>query len=345
MEAARIHAWGGELVVERVPEPRPGPGEVLVQVLACGVGLTVLNCIEGHLGADPDDLPRVPGHELVGRIVETGPGVDPSRQGELVSAYFYLFCGRCARCLAGQEDLCLNLEGWIGVDRDGGYAQLAALPERNAISLPPGLDPVEATVIADAVATPVHVSRLARIWPGDRVAVIAAGGWLGIHMVQVARLFGAEVVGLEAALAKRRYLEQELRVAAVDSTDFHSVRLPSGWEVGADVVVDFLGRRESLTWALEALGPDGRLVTLTTFPGVDFPVSPRRMVFSQLAILGSRYATRGEFALAARLVAEGRVRPVIGRREHVAEVRAIHDDLRRGRLLGRGVLAWPDPAP
>ncbi|HZU16439.1 MAG TPA: alcohol dehydrogenase catalytic domain-containing protein [Candidatus Dormibacteraeota bacterium] len=344
MEAARIHAWGGELVLEPVPEPRPGPGEVLVQVLACGVGLTVLNCIRGHLGADPNDLPRVPGHELVGRIVETGPGVDPSRRGELVSAYFYLFCGRCARCLAGQEDLCLRLEGWIGVDRDGGYAQLVALPERNAISLPPGLDPVEATVIADAVATPVHVSHLARLQPGDRVAVIAAGGGLGIHMVQVARLFGAEVVGLETVPAKRRHLEQELQIPTLDSTDFHSVRLPSGWEGGADVVIDFLGRRESLSWGLDALGPYGRLVTLTTFPGVDFPVSPRQLVFSQLAILGSRYATRGEFELAARLVAEGRVRPVIGRREALSGVRGIHDDLEHGRLLGRGALVWPDPA-
>ncbi|HLH68583.1 MAG TPA: alcohol dehydrogenase catalytic domain-containing protein [Candidatus Dormibacteraeota bacterium] len=344
MEAARIHAWGGDLVLEQVPEPRPGPGEVLIQVLACGVGLTVLNCIDGHLGADPDDLPRIPGHELVGKIVEAGPGVDPSRRGELVSAYFYLFCGHCARCLAGQEDLCLRLEGWIGVDRDGGYAPLVALPERNALAIPPSLDPVEATVIADAVATPVHVSHLARIQPGERVAVIAAGGGLGIHMSQVARGFGAEVVGLETAPAKRRYLEQELQIATADSTDFSAVRLPHGWEGGADVVIDFLGRRESLTWALNALGPSGRLVTLTTFPGIDFPVSPRQLVFSQLSILGSRYATRGEFELAARLVAEGRVRPVIGRRERLADVRAIHEDLRHGRLLGRGALVWSDPA-
>jgi len=340
VKAARIHSWGGDLVIEDVPEPDLQDGEVLVDVAACGVGLTVLNYMRGDLGNDPNDLPRVPGHELVGRIVKVGPGVEREREGELVAAFFYLFCGRCPRCLAGKEDLCESLAGFVGVQRDGGYVERVSLPARNAIRLPDNMDPVLATVVNDAVATPVHVAGLANIGPGQRVAVVAAGGGVGIHMVQVAQLFGAEVAGLDVTNQKLAYLEGELGVIAVESSDFGAVTMPERWDGKADVVVDLLGRPESLRWALGALAGDGRLVTLTTFRNVNFPITPREMVLSQLSILGSRYCTRAEFDLAARLVAGGQVKPVIGRREGIANVHEIHEDLRTGRLLGRGAVVW-----
>jgi propanol-preferring alcohol dehydrogenase len=339
VKAGRIHRWGGDLLVEDVPGPEPGADEVLVEVIACGVGLTVLNYMRGDLGGD-SHLPRVPGHELVGRVIEVGAGVDTARKGELVAAFFYLFCGRCAHCLAGAEDLCDNLAGYLGVHRDGGYAERVSLPARNAIRLPDGVDPVAATVINDAVATPVHVAGLAGIRPGERVAVVAGGGGVGIHAVQVARVFGAEVAGLDVGSEKLAYLDGELGVYAVDSSDFERVRLPPAWAGKADIVIDFLGRPEGSRWALDTLARDGRLVTLTTFRDREFPISSRELVLSQLSIRGSRYATRGEFELAARLVASGRVRAVIGRHESIERVGEIHDDLRAGRLLGRGALVW-----
>jgi D-arabinose 1-dehydrogenase-like Zn-dependent alcohol dehydrogenase len=340
VRAGRIHRWGGELSLEDVSEPRPAEDEVLIRVEACGVGLTVLNCIRGDLGDDPADLPRVPGHELVGTITETGPGVDPARRGELVTAHFYLFCGRCPRCLAAQEPTCDNLAGWVGVDRDGGYAELVALPARNAVALPPGLDPVLATTIPDAIATPVHVCRRAGVRPGERLAVVGAGGGVGMHMVQVARVYGADVVGLDVGVEKLEYLERELQVRAVPSTDFATVELPAAWSGRVDLVVDLLGRAESLRWGLDHLAAGGRLVTLTSFRGVDFPITSRELVFRETAILGSRYASRHELVLGARLLAEGRIRPVVGRREPLERVTAIHEDLRAGRLLGRGALVW-----
>ena len=340
MRAARIHRWGDELRLEEIPEPRPAADEVLVRVQACGVGLTVLNCIRGDLGGDLAALPRVPGHELVGTIVETGTGVEPGRRGERVTAHFYLFCGRCPRCLAAQEPVCDNLAGWVGVDRDGGYAELVTLPGRNAVSLPAGLDPVLATTIPDAIATPVHVCRRVGVRPGERVAVVAAGGGVGMHMVQVARVYGADVVGLEVGAEKLDYLQRELEVRAVPSPDFAAVELPAAWAGRADVVVDLLGRVESLRWAVDHLAAGGRLATLTSFRGVDFPISSRELVFGETAILGSRYASRHELALGARLLADGRVRAVIGRREPLDRVTAIHEDLRAGRLLGRGALVW-----
>lgn len=338
MRARRIAEWGGEAELTTMPDPLPGEGEILVRVEACGVGLTVLNCINGDLGDADGDLPRVPGHELVGTVIDAGPGVPHGRAGERVAAYFYLFCGCCRRCLAGRESLCERLAGFLGVHRDGGYAELATLPERNAIPLPAGIDPVLATAIPDAIATPVHVARRAGIEAGERVAVIGAGGGVGIHMVQVAAARDAEVLGLDAAPAKLAHLRDELGVAVADSSDFSAVALPDGWEGGADVVVDLLGRPQSLRWALDHLAQDGRLVALTTFPGQEVAVSPRELVLSQLSLLGSRYASRHEVAEAAQLVAAGRVHPVVTARAGIDDVDRIHEALRAGELLGRGAL-------
>jgi D-arabinose 1-dehydrogenase-like Zn-dependent alcohol dehydrogenase len=341
MKALVLHEWGGAPVLEDVADPRPGEGEVLIEVSACGVGLTVLNTIRGDLGDKPTNLPRVPGHEYVGTISAVGPGVDRGRVGETVAAYFYLFCGSCRRCLAGTEDLCENLAGFVGVDLDGGYAERAVTPARNAVTLPAALDPALATTIPDAVATPVHVARRAGIEPGKRVVVVGAGGGVGIHMVQVARAFGADVLGLDVGAAKLHYLTEELGIDAASSADFDAIELPASWaDDQPDVVIDFLGNHRSLAWGAGALGLGGRLVVLTTFPGVDFPVSPRSLVFREASILGSRYATRHELGVAAELVRSGRVRPVVGRQESAGGVLAIHDDLLHGRLLGRGALVW-----
>ena len=226
------------------------------------------------------------------------------------------------------------------MDVDGGYAPFAVLPARNAIPLPDGVASADATAIPDAIATPLHVVGRAAIGPADRVAVIGAGGGVGIHMVQVAKLLGAEVVGLEPNADKRAYLERELGVTAVESRDFGSVRLPAGFGRGADVVVDLVGTRDSLEWAIAAVREDGRVVALTTFEGVTVPVAPRDLVFKQVSLLGSRYASRHELALAAELVASGRVRPVVSERVGIDEVDALHERLAAGELLGRGALMW-----
>jgi propanol-preferring alcohol dehydrogenase len=340
MDARWIDRWDGPLLRGSLSRPEPGSNEVLIEVEACGVGLTVLNCIRGDLSRGVATTPRVPGHEYVGRIVEVGPGVPPDRIGERVMAYFYLFCGRCHNCLAGHESICENLAGYVGVDRDGGYANFATLPARNALPVPDDLDPVDATAVPDAIATPVHVANRARIEPNDRVVVIGAGGGVGIHMVQVAALHGANVLGLEPSAAKREFMESELGVAAADSSSFSSLEMPDQWKDGVDVVIDLLGREESLSWAIRALREGGRLAVLTTFPGVEIPLSPRDLVFRQLDLLGSRYASRSELLLAADLVANGSIRAIVSERSGFDDVDVLHERLVAGELLGRGALVW-----
>jgi D-arabinose 1-dehydrogenase-like Zn-dependent alcohol dehydrogenase len=340
MRARWIEEWDGPLLDGERPQPRPGRGEVLVDVEACGVGLTVLNCIRGDLASDPELLPRIPGHELVGKIAAVGSGVEPELVGQRVMAYFYLSCGRCRACVAGRESLCADLGGWVGVQRDGGYAERVVLPALNAMRIGHDVDPVLATAIPDAIATPVHVVGRARIDVGDRVAVIAAGGGVGVHMVQVARAHGAQVVGLEAQAEKLAFLADELDADVADSSDFGAVRLPGRFAAGLDVVVDLLGTRASLEWSLGALATSGRLVVLTTFPGQSADVSPRDLVMREVSILGSRYASRAELEDAARLVSSGMVSPIVSRVAGPEGLDDLHDALRAGRLIGRGALSW-----
>ena len=336
----RLRRWGDDPAWETFPVRRPGNSEVLVKVEACGVGLTVLNLLRGDLVGGTAGLPRVPGHELVGTVLEAGANVDPDLVGRRITAYFYLYCGECEECTAGLEDRCRRLAGLIGQDIDGGYAQYATLPARNVIRLPDGLDPVAATVIADAVATPVHISlSRARLGPWDRVAVIGAGGGVGVHLVQVAILFGAMVAGLDVTDEKLARVA-ELGATPLRSDDFESLD-PRIWPAGGPtVVVDFLGRPESAMWALRAVEPGGRVVVMTSFRGVRAAFEPRHLVEAELTVMGSRYATRREVQLAAELVASGRVRPIIGVVKPAAQVLEIHDLLRAGRLVGRGAITW-----
>ena len=340
MRALRIKAWGGPLEAADIARPSPGDGEVLVRVEACGIGLTVVNCMQGHLGDDPAFLPLTPGHELVGVVTQAGAGVPAAMVGQRVAAYFYLVCGSCPQCLASAESLCERFRGNVGVAIDGGYAEYAVLPALNAIPVPDGIDPVAATTIPDAIATPVHVARRAGLAPGARVAVLAAGGGVGIHMVQVARAYGAEVAGLDVVPDKLAYLQDELGIAAVDSTDFPAVQLPASWGGQADVVVDLYGRPPAQRWAVDHLARNGTLVALTTFPGEQFAVSSRELVQRQLTVAGSRYNSRYEVGLAARFVRDGRVRPVVSKVVGPDGVAATLAAVRAGTVLGRAALAW-----
>lgn len=342
IEGYRIHHWGGDLHWEVFTIPAPGPGEALVRVEACGIGLTVLNCIRGDLGNDPAMLPRVPGHELVGRVEAVGEGVSTLTPGQRVMAYFYLACDVCSLCRAGQHSLCQNLKGQVGVHCDGGYAPYVVLPARNLLPVPESIPAAIATAIPDAIATPLHVCKSrAQIKPGDRVVVIGAGGGVGIHMVQMARLFGAEVAGLEISEKKFPAIEQAggKPVLSHSFADLNVAALWAGQK--PTVVIDLVGRAESLSWGLAALATSGRLVVLTTFRQVTFPADPRELVLREISLLGSRYASKADLLEAAELVASGRLKPVVTQIASPQEVIQVHSELQAGSLIGRGAVIWP----
>jgi len=340
MRAQVLREWGDALGYEEVAVPEVGAGEAVVRVEACGVGLTVLNYMNGNQGRRAELLPRIPGHELVGRVVETGAGVTTPRVGERVMAYFYLACGGCDYCRLAHEPLCRNLRGNVGVARDGGYAEFCVLPAFNLLPVPAGVSPVQASAIPDAIATPLHVSRRAGIGPGDRVMVMGAGGGVGVHMTQMARLFGAQVIGVDVGAAKLAAAREAGAGAGLDFTEADPRAALSALGEPVTVAVDLVGSPETLAFCLDVLDRRGRLVVLTTFPGVATAVTPRRLVHDEISVLGSRYASRWEVSRAAELVAERRIRPVVSEVVPLERVGDLHTRLRARTLIGRGAIAF-----
>lgn len=339
MRCLQIEEWGGELQQDDVSIPEPRPGEVLIEVAATSVGLTVQNAINGDLGDDSVYLPRVPGHEIVGQIAEPGMEESPFEEGDLVSAYFYLICGRCDACLSGHESLCENFDGFVGVAIDGGYAEYVRLPIQSVVKLPENIDPIAATAVPDAIATPYHVmNERADVRPGDDVLILGAGGGVGIHLVQVAKYFGGNVTAVDRADDKLERC-RELGAQHTVNTEGRSLSEFAADEgVQYDVIVDFTGAMDLLEESLSLLAPRGRLVNLTGFPGRSFELSPQEQVLGELEVVGSRYCSRYELKRSADLVADGTIEPVISEVVDMDGVQGLLKTIEAGELVGRGAM-------
>ncbi|HUR59456.1 MAG TPA: zinc-binding dehydrogenase [Opitutaceae bacterium] len=341
MKAMLLKAPNTALVLETVTDPVPGPGEAVARVLACGAGLTVHHARAGRLALE---YPRILGHEITAEVVAVGAGVKSLKAGDPVTAYFYLSCGECRWCRIDRETLCDDFGGYVGREIDGGYAEYIKLPARSFLKLPEGLDwrrhPAEIGVICDAIATPVKVVRRARIAPSDTVAVIGAGGGLGVHMVSVARWAHArKVIAIDTMAAKFETCVKAGADATVDaaagSVKEQLMELTGGQ--GVDVVVDFVCHRATTEAAFGALAKGGRLLTLAG-NGQTFQANPAELLRKEAEILGSRYATRQEVLDSLEIVARGELWPLVTEQVPLAEAEAVHARLERGVITGRAAL-------
>ena len=340
MKAQVLREPGTPFVSETLPDPTPGPGEAVARVLACGAGLTIHHVRAGRV---PVEYPRVIGHEVAGEIVATGAGVTGLSAGDPVTVYFYLTCGHCKWCRSGRENLCENWGGYVGRHVDGGYAEYIKLPARNFIKLPEGLDhtanPAEIGVVTDAIATPVKLLRRARITPNDTVAVVGAGGGLGLHMVMVACWAHAQVIAVDTTADKLQACRDAGAADVVDASrcDVAEALLELTDGKGIDVAIDFVSSTATLEAAASALGRGGRLVTLGG-TGQDFRASSMAMLTKELEFLGSRYATRQDVIDSLELVARGEIRPIVTETRPLEEAEALHERLEKGLITGRAAL-------
>jgi len=347
MKALVLHERGGPFVMEERPDPVAGPGEAVARIMACGMGLTIQHTRMGR--GQPVTFPLIIGHEMTGEIVEVGSGVDPGmlKVGDAVTCYFYITCGYCKWCRLNRPPLCLNLKGHVGRQIDGAYAEYMKAPVSCFIRLPEGLNykrhPAEVAVLCDAVATPYKVIRRARIAPMEQVAVIGAGGGVGIHMVMMARWAHARVIAVdvaEAKLDKCREVGAHATVNAADGRMTEALLDLTGGN-GVDVVVDFVSSPKTLTDGAKVLGRGGRLVTLGGGGGATpFEALGRDLLSKELELLGSRYCTRQEVYETLELAARGDVWPLVTEKcpFDAKAALAIHDRLERGDILGRAAL-------
>jgi len=322
------------------PDPVAGPGEAVARVITCGSGLTIQHAKAGRRRIP---FPRIIGHEITGEIVEIGAGVSGLKVGDGVTAYFYLNCGHCRWCQANMEPLCVNSGGNVGLNCDGGYAEYIKLPAHIFIRLPENLDykahPAEIGVVTDALATPYKVLHRARVRAGETVAVIGAGGGLGIHQLIMAKWARARVVAVDTSAAKfdacRKAGADEVVDASAGRVAEQLLDLTGG--NGVDVVVDYVSTTATLEAGAKALGRRGRLVTLGG-AGQPFQASSMDMLNKEQDLLGSRYVTRREILETLDLVARGEVFPLVTDVRPLEEAEAVHERVERGEVIGRAAL-------
>lgn len=336
MRAVRYHGPKLPLRLEVVPQPEPGPGEILVKVTAAGICHTELHFLSGllNLGINPLTL----GHEVVGKVDKVGPGVTAPRVGERVIIYYYVGCGRCAHCLVGDENLCDAIQAEYGFVTDGGFAEYVKVPARNAVRLPDGLSDEAAAPIGCGVTTAVHASALARLGAGD-VALVYGVGAVSYGLIQMAVLAGAEVIAVSrttAKLAKARQLGAAHTIGATEGKVAERVReLTHGH--GADVIFEMVATKESMAACTQAIAKRGRLVFIG-YSEDSYTVHPIQLVITEASVMGSVGNTLGELVRAVDLVASGKVQTVVDRVLPLAEFQQGIDALAKGELIGRVVL-------
>lgn len=345
MRAMVLEQFGAPLKLKDVPVPKVGPNEALIKVRVCGAGLTVVIMIAtpGRIKA----FPRIPGHEIAGEVVEVGSEVKMFKAGQRVTNHFYLTCGTCRYCRSGRETLCENFRGNVGNGCDGGYAEYCVLPERNLVRIPDGVTDLEAAVASDAIATPYHAChKEAQLSPGDDVLIIGAGGGVGIHMVQMARLCGGRVIAAEVGEEKMELAKTMGADEVIDARRGEIVKqvkaLTNGR--GVDAAIDIVGNSRTLQACLESLAPAGRMVIIGSKPasvyGEDptFQVNPQEFMRQAQEIHGSRYVNNEEIIRTLELVKHKRIKAVVSRTFPLEEAEQAHELLRKNAIAGRAVL-------
>ena len=345
MNAMVLSGLGAPLRRQTVPVPRIGPNDVLLRVRATGVGLTVviMTAVPGRVTS----FPRIPGHEVAGEVVEAGAEVVHVKIGDRVACHFYLTRTVCRFCRSGRETLCTAFRGYLGMACDGGYAEYMAIPAVNVTPIPPGVSDLDAAVATDAICTTYHACRAeARVGPGDSVLIVGAGGGVGIHGVQMAKLCGgwvlaAEVTDDKLAAAKDCGADALVDVRRGDLAA-QVAKLTDGR--GVDAAIDFVASRETLEGCVASLARGWRLVIIGSRPravfGVDatFTVDPGRMLYDMLEIHGSRYVTLAEIQQTLELLRQRRIRAIVSRTFPLEGAEEAHELLRKNALVGRAAL-------
>ncbi len=314
MKAVFFEHNGGPEVLRfgELPDPRPRPGEALVRVEACGVNHLDLWMRQGLPGVQIP-MPHVSGSEIVGKVVEKGARVTGVRVGQRVLAAPGISCGKCAACRAGRDSRCPSFQ-IIGLQRNGGYAELAVVPGRNLIPVSDRLEPEEWAAVPLVFMTAWHMLMTrAGLKRGETVLVHAAGSGVGSAAIQVARWAGAKVfatAGSDGKLAKAKRLGAAWGVN-YSRVDFAQEVLRLTDYRGVDVVFEHIG---PATWAgsVRCLARGGRLVTCGATTGPKVELDLRFFFTKELSVMGCYMGSRKELKKVLKLVAKGKLKPVVG---------------------------------
>lgn len=343
MRAVIAEGPGGPdvLVAKIVAPPEPAADEIRIAVEACGVCFHDVVVRNGTFRRGVA-FPLILGHEVCGRVERVGGAVRHLRVGDRVATTIHSrVCGGCRRCRTGRETSCPERVFLGDAGLNGGYAELVCVGANNAVLVPEGVIPEEAAIAACTVGTELNAIReVGRVRPGERVLLTGAGGGLGLHGVQLARLAGAFVIALTTSPGKAARIREagadEVVVTAPGADFSAEVRRITGGE-GVDVVIDNVGS-PVFGAARRSVADDGRMVLVGQLTGDFVRVNLAQLFLRNVSILSAKGVSRAQLEDALRLIASRRIRPMVSERLALHQAGQAHAEVEAGRSLGRFVL-------
>ena len=335
MKAAVVKAFGKPLVIEDVPVPVPGPGELLVKLKACGVCHTDLHAASGDWPVKPVP-PFIPGHEVAGIVAALGSGVTDFKVGDAVGvAWLHDACLRCEYCETGWETLCEHQHN-TGYSVNGGFAEYVIASAAFAARLPATVDFAAVAPILCAGVTTYKGLKETDTRPGEWVVVSGVGG-LGHVAVQYAKAMGLKVIGLDIAEDKLKLALEAGAEHAVNALDRDAIgRIVGITGGGAHGVLVTAVSTSAFAQALRMVRRKGT-VSLVGLPPGEFPTPIFDVVLKRITVRGSIVGTRRDLDEAIAFAAEGKVKAEITK-ARLSEINTIFDRMKAGSIDGRVVL-------
>lgn len=287
------------LEIQELPLPEPLDHEVIVKVKACGICGTDQHIYHGQPGSAEVQFPIVLGHELSGEIVQIGKNVTQFKIGNRVSIDPNMYCGTCDYCRGNRVHLCDNLQA-IGVTRNGGMGEYCAVPAANCYTLPDELSYEEGAMI-EPLGCVLHGFNQIKMWPGASVLIIG-GGYIGLMMMQVAKMYGASPIVVSEPDSTKHNLAIQLGASeAIKPEELESKR------DGFDIVIECVGRKESMTQAVNMAKKGGTVLLFgVSAPDTKIEVQPFDIFSKELTIKGS-FINPHTHDLAISLVQQGKI--------------------------------------
>jgi propanol-preferring alcohol dehydrogenase len=336
MKAAVLHEFKKPLALEHVPEPKPGPGEVLIKVEACGVCHSDLHVADGDWPqfARITKIPLILGHEIAGRVAALGDAVHGLSIGDRVGVpWIYWTCGECESCREGNENLC-SKQQITGVTVDGGYAEFVKAPASHTEKIPSELSSIEAAPIFCAGVTVYRALSQSKISAGQRLAVFGAGG-LGQFAIQIGVSIGAQVTAVDIS-------EEKLATASVLGA-FRTLNASATNVVkefrstgGAHVAIVTSAAKAAYDTAFGCLRSHGTLLVVG-LPSENICFPPIMMAAGEVHIQASAVGTRKDLREVLAMAAAGTLRCHVATGP-LAQVNEVLEELRQGKIAGRVVL-------
>ena len=335
MKAAVLQEIGKPVVIEDIPTPQPGPGQVLIRVAACGVCHSDLHLAEGDwdLLRPVTKIPLILGHEAAGTVAALGEGVTTPRVGDRVGVpWIHYTCGECEFCKEGREELCLK-QTVTGCMVDGGFAEYMLAPATHAAPLPASLDLAEIAPQLCAGLTVYKAMKSAGVAAGQRMAVFGAGG-LGHIAIQIAKAMGVQVGAIDVADDKLEFaksLGAEWTINAAEPV--HKKLRAMG---GVHVAMVCAASAAAYETALRCLRRGGTLAVVG-MANEPFKVSAVSLISTEARIVASAVGTRADLRELFALMEKHPIRCKIEKRP-LESINQVFEEMKRGALIGRVVL-------